>query len=111
MRSPKHLKAAGYRMIVKIVKIKEKEKLSKGGLVLDVDADSAIKQFATQEAEVVSLGPIAFKGFADGSPWCKVGDIIRVPKYSGESLVDEETGDIYRICNDDDCIAIVESNH
>ena len=94
---------AGHRVLVKLKEIeKVEEKKSKGGIVLEIVDESQRRreQFAITDAYVIAIGPTAYKGFDDGLPWCKVGDLVKVPKYAGENIEDEDTGIVYRVIND-----------
>lgn len=107
------VKAPGYRVLVKIKPVeKEKETLSKGGLILEIKTDKQIQreQEANTEAYVVDIGPSAFKAFDDGTPWCKVGDCVLISRYSG-TLVEATDGDVYRMINDQDIQAIFPEDH
>lgn len=97
------IRPAGHRVLVRLKQIKE----SKGKIVLP-DHVKENHQHATQEAYVEALGITAYKGYDQGSPWCKVGDLVLIAKYSGEDRVDENTGEVYRIINDEDVFAILE---
>lgn len=104
-------KPVGFRVLVKLKKVsQEKEKMSEGGIVIAVKTQSKInlEQRATQEAYVIDIGESAFKGFDDGKPWCKVGDLVLISKYSGDDLDDAEDDEIYRIINDRDIEATIE---
>lgn len=94
----------GHRVLVKL---KQVEEVTPGGIVLPGrQAERETK--AMQEATVVELGRTAFRAFDDGHPWCKVGDVVMIAKYSGEDRKDEKTGHIYRIINDEDIFATLE---
>lgn len=97
----------GHRVLVKLSPVEEEEK-SEGGIIIASGAPRDARRRATQEATVVKLGANAFKDFSDGEPWCSVGDLVLIAKYSGEDREDKETGDIFRIINDEDIFAIVE---
>ena len=96
---------AGHRVLVKLKAYEEK---SAGGILLcsDTKLKDAQKR-ATQEATVIEIGRTAFKAFDDGHPWCAVGDKVLIAKYSGEDREDQETGDIYRLINDEDIFAVL----
>lgn len=103
---------AGFRVLVKLKKVEE-ETLSKGGLIVAAHYGDnlARQQFATQEAHVMAIGDTAFKAYDEGKPWCKVGDLVMIAKYAGEDRKDIEEGEIYRIVNDGDIIAIFEGEN
>lgn len=97
---------AGHRVLVKLKSVGNGEKISKGGIILEVPKSLAAEQYATQEAEVVALGLTAYKGYEGDEPWCKEGDTVRIAKYAGENMKDENTGEVYRIINDVDVVAV-----
>ena len=99
------LRPAGHRVLVRLKPIEE---VSKAGIILHLETAKAIHQKATQEATIISLGPTAYRGFDDGTPWCKPGDLVLIAKYSGEDRENPETKEIFRIINDDDVLAIIE---
>ena len=100
---------AGYRVLVRLKKTDKKvDEVSEGGIILETNVDVEAHQYATQEAYVEKLGITAFKSFDEGDPWCKVGDLVLIAKYSGENRKDLKTGEIYRVINDQDIIAILE---
>lgn len=97
-------KPCGHRVLVKLVKVEDK---SKGGIILASNEKELNRErFAVEEAEIVQLGQSAYKAFDDGEPWCAVGDIVSIRKYSGQDYRYE--GDIYRIILDDDVLAVLE---
>lgn len=103
---------AGHRVLVKLKEIeKVEEKKSKGGIVLEIVDSSQHRreQFATTDAYVMALGQNAYKGFDDGKPWCKVGDLVKIAKYAGENIEDEDTGIIYRVINDEDVFVVLNT--
>lgn len=101
---------AGHRVLVKLKTVETGDKKSTGGIIIEHLAGykAEAEQYATQEAYVVELGPTAYRDFSDGNAWCKVGDLVRIGKYRGENLKDEESGDVYRIIQDEDVVAIIE---
>lgn len=107
----RHVKPAGFRVLVKLKKIDESTEIkSDSGLVLEIKSKESIEREkrSTQEAYVMSLGPTAFKAFDDGRAWCKEGDCVLICKYSGDDLTDVEDGEIYRIISDRDIEAVFE---
>lgn len=99
------LHPAGHRVLVKLPDIEEK---TESGLIVSWGEKSIADQKSTQIAEVIEIGPNAFRAFDDGEPWCKVGDMVFVAKYSGEDRKDPDSGAVFRIINDEDIFAIVE---
>lgn len=73
-----------------LVQLRHVRKKTESGLVL-VDETRDLNRSNTQIAKVISMGAIAYKNrdtmadWPEGA-WCKVGDIVRVPKYGGDRL-------------------------
>jgi co-chaperonin GroES (HSP10) len=112
MRTLKTAKPCGHRVIVKLVD-PEKEKIEKvGSIIVKINDNKTLEaeKHAMQEAYVVAMGHNAFKIFGDGEPWCKVGDLVLIAKYSGEDRVDEEEQTVYRIINDEDIFVVFEGD-
>lgn len=95
----------GHRVLVKLKVFEEK---TESGIIIATEDMKDAHQRAMQEAYVVSLGPTAFKDFGNGSPWCRVNDLVLISKYSGEDRIDPDTKEVYRIINDEDVFAILE---
>lgn len=105
----RNVKAPGYRVLVKVKPIEKKhDEISKGGIVLEVKTDSKLQreQEAISLAYIVDIGPTAFKAIDDGQPWCKVGDLVQISRYSGSLVDDVEEGCVYRMINDQDIQAV-----
>lgn len=96
---------AGHRVLIKK---KVVETTTKSGLIVVTEDKKESLQVAGQYGYVVALGPNAYKDFSDGTPWCKVGDLVYLTKYSGEWKKDEETDEYLQIINDEDVLAVVE---
>ena len=90
-----------------LVKLKEAEKKSAGGIILTNDTVTR-QQYATQEAYVVDIGPSAFIGLGNGEPWCKIGDLVKILKYSGEDDETLEEGFVYKVISDENIIGVFE---
>ena len=101
----KILKPCGHRVVVRLRKVEE---TTKSGIVLSSGTNLKREQHGVEEAFVEQLGATAFKAFDDGQPWCKVGDLVAITKYSGKDYKDSETEEIYRIINDEDIMAVLE---
>lgn len=89
---------AGHRVLIKPKEIQE---VSQGGIIM---ASDIIEKEDFEVAEVVALGPTAFKEF--GEAWCKVGDIVLFPKFSGKLMPNSK--DCLRVINDEHVIAVGE---
>jgi co-chaperonin GroES (HSP10) len=95
----------GFRVLVELDRL---EKTSTGGIILAREGGDRRHQAGQETATVVALGPTAFKGFDDGEPWCKVGDRVRIVRYSGNTIEDEKNEKMYSIINDEDVYAVIE---
>ncbi len=98
----RHLKPCGDRVLVRLKPFND---VSEGGIILAVQTKDA-ERYAMQEAYVVELGYDAFKGLGSGEPWCKVGDLVLIAKYSGEDRGDIEDGEIYRLISDENVYGV-----
>lgn len=95
----------GFRVLVELADV---EKKSKGGIILTHEGGESVHKRGQETAVVVELGPTAFKAYDDGQPWCKVGDKVRIIRYSGNVIEDTDTGKMYSIINDEDIYAVLE---
>lgn len=100
-------KAVGFRLLVKPDAIEE---ISKGGIVLALDAK--LERGAQVTGIVLDVGPEAFKAFNKAAglvdaPWVKVGDRIYYAKYAGKRIVDEKTKEELLFLNDEDICGLV----
>lgn len=71
-----------------MVQLRLTPRKSRGGIVLAGETQDAEK-WNTGIAQVVALGPLAFKRRDSMLPWpegtwCEVGDYVRVPKFGGD---------------------------
>lgn len=97
------VEAVGHRVIVKVKPIEKKhDELSKGGIVLEVKTDSKLQreQEAISLAYVIDVGPSAYRD--EPVPWCKIGDLVQISRYSGALIDNVEEGCVYRVINDQD---------
>lgn len=98
----------GYRVLVKPDPL---EKLSRGGIVLPLDAFGY--EVAQEYGTLVQIGPLAWKeanrraGMDLEYKWFNIGDRVLYSKYGGKLLVDEETEEKYVVLNDEDVLAKV----
>lgn len=67
------------------------------------------EQYAHIFGTLVKVGPQAWKGFDDGSPWAKVGDRVAITKYGGFVIEDPETKELYRLLNDEDITSLIKT--
>lgn len=57
------------------------------------------------QAIVVEIGPYAWAG--EGTPRASVGDIVQVSQFSGAMIPSPVDGEIYRLVNGQDIIAVI----
>ena len=95
----------GYRVLVKP---KEVEKVSKGGIIVTVEGsqEEKLEKAGQQFGTVVDIGHTCWSTEELGDPWCKVGDRVLFAKYAG--IIRKEGEDIYIILNDEDIIGVIE---
>lgn len=99
-------KPAGFRVLVQI---RAPKTHSKGGLVLAPDVTEAEK-WHQSIAKVLAVGPRSYKDRETGyqwteGPWCKAGDIVRIPKHGNDRF--KIDGILFAIINDDDVLGVV----
>lgn len=92
----------GFRLLVAVAKVKEKQ----GSLYIP-DQRKADEEVASILGKVLAMGPDAYRDasrFPNGE-YCKEGDIILMASYSGRrfKIGDRE----YRLINDDTVMAVV----
>lgn len=94
----------GHRVLVKPLPV---EKKTAGGILL---ADTVVDkhQRDQQKGVVVAIGENAWKAFDDGTPWCKVGDLVLFSRYGGKTVYEDEQE--FRVLNDEDIVAVVSEN-
>jgi co-chaperonin GroES (HSP10) len=59
---------------------------------------------------LAAIGPQAWKAFGPnftGEPWANVGDRVYFAQYSGKIVKDPDTGEEYKLMNDEDITAVV----
>lgn len=96
----------GPRILVQFNTVRER---TSGGIVLPEETRELNKSLS-QVAKVLALGKLAYCNRESGNPWpegvwCKVGDIVRVPKYVGHRFSREIPG-----TNEKANFAIIEDN-
>lgn len=96
------IEPVGHRVLVRPKKVEEK---TAGGLYLPQQAQEA-EQYATEEGELVAIGPQAWAAFDDGSPWANVGDVVTFARYAGK-VVEGDDKVKYRLMNDEDIYAVI----
>ena len=87
-----------YRVILKPFVQKE----TKAGIIL---AQSERSQAVNSDkGTILAIGPKAWKDFGHEDSPFNVGDLVYYAKYGAKVLKDEDTGDLYIICNDEDLL-------
>lgn len=92
----------GWRVLVRPLPVSEK---TSGGIILTEQAHDDMQKTQCL-ARVLSMGSVAYTRPDMGDkPWCKVGDIVLIGKFSGLRV---RYGDVkLAILNDDQIIAII----
>lgn len=88
-----------------IVKVKQGEEVSKGGII--VVAEGTRESMAREEGTVVAIGPSAFHD-TDGHEDLKIGDFVVFARYSGKTLGKDKDGFELRVMQDIDICAVIE---
>ena len=93
---------AGHRVSVRV---DEAEKVTKGGIIIaDTIADKQTE--ANIFGTVVAVGDTAWKDFG-GRSWAVVGDRVAFAKYGGFVIQDPDSGEKFRLLNDEDITAVI----
>ena len=103
----------GYRVLVKPRKLEEVDKVvasaQKSGIYIPKEhSDIARLERAVDQAEVLALGPTAFKDYGDA--WCEVGDIVAYAKYAGKLVYDPDLGEDVLVLNDEDVVCVIKES-
>lgn len=96
------LNPTGHHVVVKVEEASEK---TAGGIIVPIQA----REKRMNEGNVgtlIAVGPQAWKAFADGEPWAKVGDRVLCIKYAGVAL---DKAPNIRLMNDEDILAVIDS--
>jgi len=95
------IRACGYLVVVEP---EDQEKKTESGIIIPQ------KQRAEQEiGRLVAIGPLAWSDHGKGEPWAEVGDRVLYSKYGGKMIDDPGSGIRYRVINDEDIFAVVDS--
>lgn len=108
MKSKLPIIPVGHRILVLVDTLGEDgSKIQKKGSVITTHStDDFEREREFQEmGTVVALGPSAYNMAEHGEPWVEIGDHVLYKKYDGKKYLDEDTGKLYRIINDDAVIA------
>ena len=91
----------GHHVLVLPDEVKEK---TKGGIYLAPQGREQEQRAATK-GRLIAIGPSAWKEFADGEPWAKIGDYISFAKYASINMKGSDSKD-YALLNDQDILAV-----
>jgi len=91
-----------------LIKTNQVERTSDGGIYYPETVREKEKRERVH-AMLVAVGGLAFKDPDWGDPTPKVGEVVQVHKYAGERWEDFGDGCAYKIINDKDILAIVDS--
>jgi co-chaperonin GroES (HSP10) len=93
------IEVCGHRVLIKPDPLEEEV----NGIIIVHDKR---EEGATVTGIVAAVGPTCWNAYdkdhPDWKPWCKIGDHIVYAKYSGKDITDPNTGDKYRLINDED---------
>jgi len=105
------MKPAGHRVLVKPENADDIDPVvssaKRHGIMIAETEDQKRREAGVDRGVVVDIGPTAFVSFGN-VPWCKKGDLIAFPKYSGKLLNNLETQERFLIINDEDVIAVIK---
>ena len=98
----------GHRILILVDEIDSDIKgMQKDGNIItthstdDFETEREFQELGT----VAALGPSAYNLVHHDGNWVEVGDHILYKKYDGKKYLDNNTGNLYRIINDEDVIA------
>jgi len=89
-----------------LIRPKELESMSKGGIAISYGSNEKIHKMASQEGEVVQIGPESWSDYK--TQWCSVGDKVIFAQYSGKFVTDPETEEDFIVINDEDIQVIIK---
>ena len=92
----------GWRILVRPI---PKAPKSKGGIIIP-DQTIEMMDLIRSVGQVKVIGPKAYTRDDMGDPWCKVGDYILYPRYSGAKF--SYGGVKFLLLNDDEVLAVVQ---
>ena len=108
-------KPSGWRILVGMLRIEEK---SKGGIILTEEHREG-REYLRSMAKVLVVGNQAYlhEKFQNGvsiekrspEPWVKVGDIVLVGQYAGQSVscLDNNDPQSLKLLNDDEILCVI----
>lgn len=108
----------GYRLKIYLIEAdkgvdaEQAPTLSKMGFIAKSDNQKSREDRGTDRAIVVDIGPVAFTGEQTGNkPWVKVGQVIRILRYSGHQFEEPPgSGKRYGLINDEDVLGVYDQN-
>jgi co-chaperonin GroES (HSP10) len=104
------IKPTGHHVLVKPQKLEDVDQVYKAasvfGIVIPEDATKK-KQIGVSTGVVVAMGETAYKEYADGTPWVKVGDLVAYVRHGGMYIDDPENDEVFLLLNDGDIAAIL----
>jgi co-chaperonin GroES (HSP10) len=89
-----------------LVKPDAVEEVSAGGIVLSVGSQTSREQMAQVEGTLIESGGSAFCEATGRKP--EVGERVIIAKFAGLQSTGHD-GEEYRLCNDNDIVAIVDA--
>lgn len=76
---------------------------------LYVVTDERMEKAAKKAGIIVSVGPQAWHDLSkNGEPWAKPGDYVYYVRYSGQTIKDPLTGEVFVLLHDKDVIAHID---
>lgn len=106
------IKPCGHYVLIKPQEIEEVDevyKIAKNmGLQL-ADKNQRELQTTVSRGVVLAVGQSAWRDYADGTPWCKEGDLVAYVRHGGMYVKDVETEEDFLLLNDGDVVAILKS--
>lgn len=94
------LNPTGHHIVVKVDEPKDR---TAGGLYVPIQAQEK-RLNEGQSGTLIAIGKQAWKAFADGEPWAKVGDRVLCVKHAGVAM---EANSSIRLMNDEDVLAVI----
>jgi co-chaperonin GroES (HSP10) len=95
----------GWKILIGLPEVDEK---TEGGIIKPDDVRH-VEQVASVVGFVMKMGPLCYKDedkFPTG-PWCKEGDFVFIPPFSGVRVI-HQSGMELRLINDDTVQAVVD---
>ena len=114
-------KPAGWRVLIKPLDPEDRITTKSGFTLLKPDETKDNDKLKMVVAEVVAVGPLAYKDedkygraefdfdgtvLATPEPWCKPGDYVLIARFAGSRFKVE--GEEYRLINDDEVLGTTE---